>query len=76
MMITAGRYPQLQNPASQIYHYRCKYIFNPSMVYFDVNGRIMPCYSIKEYCQVRFGKAYQTAAASAYCAGMLRRCVR
>jgi len=42
------RYPQLQNPASQIYHFRCKYIFNPSMVYFNVNGRAMPCYSIKD----------------------------
>jgi len=41
------RYPELLDNSNERYHYRCRYIFQPSMRYFDVNGRMMPCYSIK-----------------------------
>lgn len=42
------RYPQLVDLGSGQYHFRCRYVFQPSMRYFDVNGRMMPCCSIKE----------------------------
>lgn len=42
------RYPELADIGSEKYHFRCRYIFRPSMRYFDVNGRMMPCYSIKD----------------------------
>ncbi len=42
------RYPGLADIGSEKYHFRCRYVFRPSMRYFDVNGRMMPCCLIKD----------------------------
>ena len=42
------RYPELAKLGSKRHHFRCRYIFHPSMRFFDVNGRMMPCCSIKD----------------------------
>lgn len=42
------RYPELVTFGGENYHFRCRFIFKPSMRFFDVNGRMLPCCSIKD----------------------------
>ena len=42
------RYPDLISTGNERYHFGCRYIFQPSMRFFDVNGRMMPCCFIKD----------------------------
>lgn len=42
------RYPDLVTFKNERYHFRCRYILQPSMRFFNVNGRMMPCCSIKD----------------------------
>lgn len=42
------RYPLLVEQRDARYHFRCRYVFRPFMRYFDINGTMMPCCSIKD----------------------------
>lgn len=42
------RYPRLVAQRDVRYHFRCRYVFRPFMRFFDINGTMMPCCSIKD----------------------------
>ena len=43
------RYPGQLPSISGSYHYRCRYVAQPFMRYFDMRGNEMPCCFIKDY---------------------------